>query len=75
MQPDLLGNRLERPALLRQMADLLIAPAPVGTARGHPVGETREGSSLGQRGRAGALMTADWSVPPGEARGRHVERL
>src|SRR4029453_16848166 len=50
VQPDLLGNRPERPALLRQMADLLIAPAPVGMARGRPCGGGQGGGSLGRRG-------------------------
>jgi hypothetical protein len=53
-----------------------IALAPGGTALGHPVGETRECFSLGQRGRGrrlddGGLVRAAW----GEAGGRHGERL
>jgi hypothetical protein len=76
MQPNLLGNRPERPAVLREMTDLLIAPAPVGTTLEHPVGEMREGFSLGQRGRGrrlddAGLVHAAW----GEPGGRHVERL
>jgi hypothetical protein len=51
VEPDLLGNRPERPALLRQMADLLIVQAPVGVARGCPCGGEQVGSRLGRRRR------------------------
>lgn len=40
--PDLLGNSPERPALLRQMADLRLARAPMGVARGRLYGGGQE---------------------------------
>jgi len=63
MQPDLLGNRLERPALLRQVADLLIAHAPVDAA-------------LVRRGRGRYLDDSGLvRESQGEHSGRHVDIL
>ena len=76
MQPDLLGNRLERPALPCQVADLLIAHTPVGVAQGHPFGGWQEGGRWGRRGRRRRLDDR-WLVREcqGEHRGRHVDIL
>jgi hypothetical protein len=51
MPPDVLGNRLERPAVPRQVADLRIAQTPVGVARRRAVGGWPEGGRRGRRGR------------------------
>ena len=76
MPPDLRGDRLERPALPRQVADLLIAQASVGVARGRPVGGWQGGGRLGCRGRRRRLDDRGLvGERPGEARGRHVESL
>jgi hypothetical protein len=71
MQLDLLGNRLERPALLRQVADLLIAQAPVGGGDA-----STEWGWLGRRGRRRRLDDGGLgSAGQGEPGGRHVDLL
>ena len=76
MQPDLLGNRLERPPLARQMADLLVAQAPLALAWGLPCRGQRAWGSCTRRRKASRLaMRGLVSTGEGEDRGRHVECL
>jgi hypothetical protein len=76
MEPDLLSNGPERPALLRQMADLLIALSPVGVAWGRSCGGGQEGSRRGRRGRRRHLDDGGRGSPnQGSPSGRHVEWL
>ena len=76
MQPDLLGNRLERPALLRQVANLRIALAPLGVVRGHLCGGQKACGRLGGRGRHRRLDDSRLVCErQGEARCRPGKRL
>jgi hypothetical protein len=76
MQPDLLGDCPERLALLRQMADLFIALAPMGMARGRSCGGKQECSRVGRRGRRRRLDDGGLGSPSqGAPSGWHVEFL
>jgi hypothetical protein len=74
MQPNLLGNRPERLALPRQVADLLIAQAPVDAALGCL---SRRQRACGRRGRREKSRRLDDSglgrERQGECRGRHMD--
>jgi hypothetical protein len=72
MQPDLLSNRLERPALPCQVADLLIAQAPVDVTRELLCSQWQEGGRLRRRHLDDRGLVHERQ---GGHRGRHVERL